>query len=154
MGRNTKQSENEIIEKAAKILERRATYKNAQTFLESPDLVKDIFVNRLSAKEQEVFSVAFLDNRHRLIVVEDLFFGTINAAAVYPREVIKAALNHNAAAIILSHNHPSGNASPSKSDLAITETLKEACKYIDVRVLDHIIVGLGEVASLAERGQM
>lgn len=93
----------------------------------------------------------FLDNQHRLIAFEELFFGTIDSASVYPREVLKAALKVNAAAIILAHNHPSGDATPSQADKQITQRLKEALALVDIRVLDHIVVGDSAI-SFAERG--
>lgn len=102
----------------------------------------------------EVFACLFLDNRHRVIRFDELFQGTINGASVHPREVVRRALTHNAAAVILAHNHPSGVAEPSQADLALTARLKNALALIDVVVLDHIIVGDGETVSLAERGQV
>lgn len=113
---------------------------------------KDYLVARLRGRQQEVFCCLFLDNRHRVAGFEELFFGTINGAAVYPREVVKRALAHNAAAVILAHNHPSGVAEPSRADEQLTERLKEALALVDVRVLDHIVVGDGQPVSLAERG--
>ncbi|GIA88948.1 DNA repair protein RadC [Vibrio cholerae] len=93
----------------------------------------------------------FLDNQHRLIAFEELFFGTIDSASVYPREVLKAALKVNAAALIFAHNHPSGDATPSQADKQITQRLKEALALVDIRVLDHIVVGDSAI-SFAERG--
>jgi DNA repair protein RadC len=98
-----------------------------------------------------VFAVMFLDNQHRLIAFEELFFGTIDSASVYPREVLKAALKVNAAALIFAHNHPSGDATPSQADKQITQRLKEALALVDIRVLDHIVVGDSAI-SFAERG--
>lgn len=94
----------------------------------------------------------FLDNRHRLICAEEMFYGTIDGASVYPREVLKRTLMHNAAAVILAHNHPSGVLKPSASDRYITHRLKDALALVDVRLLDHFIVGIGESRSLAEMG--
>ena len=102
--------------------------------------------------QREVFLCLFLDTRHRLIASEELFQGTIDGASVYPREVVKRALQHNAGAVIFSHNHPSGIAEPSRDDEQITRRLKEALTLVDIRVLDHIVVGHGEEVSLAERG--
>ena len=99
----------------------------------------------------EVFSCVFLDNKHRVIEFEELFHGTIDSASVYPREVIRRVIHHNAAAVIFSHNHPSGIAEPSQSDHKITEKLKQALSFIDVRVLDHFIIG-DEVVSFSQRG--
>ncbi|HVF34975.1 MAG TPA: DNA repair protein RadC [Candidatus Saccharimonadia bacterium] len=100
----------------------------------------------------EVFACLFLDNRHRVIASEELFRGTIDGASVHPREVVRRALSHNAAAVILAHNHPSGVAEPSAADVAITRRLRDALALIDVRVLDHLIVGETAPVSLAERG--
>jgi DNA repair protein RadC len=107
---------------------------------------------RLRGHDREVFACLFLDNRHRAIEFEELFFGTIDSAAVHPREIVKRALGHNAAAVILAHNHPSGVAEPSRADASLTARIKDALALIDVRVLDHFVVGDGEVVSLAERG--
>jgi len=106
----------------------------------------------LKLRPYEVFAALFLDNRHRVIAVEELFRGTIDGASVHPREVVRRALAHNAAALIVAHNHPSGVAEPSAADLALTRRLADALALIDVRVLDHFIVGDGEPLSLAERG--
>ena len=107
---------------------------------------------RLSRRECEYFAVLFLDNRHRIIAFEEMFRGTIDGASVHPREVVKAALGHNAAAVILAHNHPSGMAEPSGADRTLTQRLAEALKLVDVRVLDHFVVGGREIISFAERG--
>jgi len=123
-------------------------------FLESPDAVKSLVALQMADLEHEVFACLFLDNRHRLISYEPLFRGTIDSASVYPREVVKAALACNAAAVILAHNHPSGVAEPSRADIDITAKLSRALALIDVRVLDHIIVGEGYQVSLAERGEL
>jgi len=125
-----------------------------ETVFTSPQGVKQFLLAQLAHRHQEVFVVLFLDNRHRLIVEEELFFGTIDGASVYPREVVKRALRHNAAAVILAHNHPSGVAEPSRDDVAITRQLKQALALVDVRVLDHIVVGRGNTVSLAERGEL
>jgi DNA repair protein RadC len=99
-----------------------------------------------------VFACLFLDTRHRVICFEPLFRGTIDGAAVYPREVLKRALHHNAGAVILSHNHPSGDCEPSEADRSITRRLREALGLVDIRLLDHIVVAAGGHVSLAERG--
>ena len=101
-----------------------------------------------------MFACLFLDNKHRLIAFEKLFQGTIDAAAVYPREVVRRAMEHNAAAVILAHNHPSGVAEPSQSDHAITRRLVEALGLVEVRVLDHLVIGDGGWVSLASRGAL
>lgn len=118
----------------------------------SPRDVSDYLRLHLSHLPQEVFLVLFLDTRHRLLAREELFRGTIDAAAVYPREVLKRALHHNAAAVILAHNHPSGVAEPSQADVRLTEQLRAALALVDVRLLDHMVVGSGEPVSMADRG--
>ena len=107
---------------------------------------------KLAELERETFAAIFLDNQHRVIMYEELFFGTIDGSSVHPREVVKKALSVNAAAIIFAHNHPSGIAEPSQADLRITERLKSALLLVDIRVLDHFIVGDPEIMSFAERG--
>ncbi len=119
--------------------------------LTSPDATRQFLSERMRDYTHEVFAALFLDQRHRVICFEELFNGTIDGASVYPREVVKKALQHNSAAIIFAHNHPSGVAEPSGSDISITKRLKEALALIDVRVLDHFVVG-EEVVSFAERG--
>lgn len=125
---------------------------NRSDVLTSPRATANYLKARLKGYQREVFACLFLDNRHRVISFEELFFGTIDAASVAPREVVRAALRHNAAAVILAHNHPSGVAEPSRADELLTRRLKEALSLIDVRVLDHIVVGDAETVSLAERG--
>ena len=107
---------------------------------------------RLRDYPYEVFAALFLDNRHRVIAYEELFRGTIDGASVHPREVVRRSLSHNAAAVIFSHNHPSGIAEPSQSDQRITQKLRDALALIDIRVLDHIVIGDGSHCSLAQRG--
>lgn len=120
--------------------------------LTSPKETADFLSSRLRDYEFEVFAVIFLDNRHRVLAFEELFRGTIDGASVHPREVLRRALHHNAAAVVLSHNHPSGVAEPSQADCRITERLRDALAMVDVRVLDHLIIGDGSCCSLAERG--
>ena len=115
---------------------------------------KHYLQQRLRAYPYEVFACLFLDNKHRMIAFDELFRGTIDSANVYPREVVKQALAHNAAAVIFAHNHPSGIAEPSMADYAITERLKSALSTVDIRVLDHIVIGDGEVVSFAELGTL
>lgn len=107
---------------------------------------------RLALQEREVFLVLYLDNQNRLLECETLFTGTISHTEVHPREVVKLALRHNAAAVILAHKHPSGEVEPSKQDRNITQHLVNALAIVEVRVLDHLIVGIGDVLSFAERG--
>lgn len=104
--------------------------------------------------DHEVFACLFLDTQHRLISFEPLFRGTIDGASVYPREVVKQALKHNAAAVIFAHNHPSGVAEPSQADIQITRRLRNALELVDIRVLDHIIVGDADTCSLAQQGEL
>lgn len=122
------------------------------TSLTSPKLVRDFLSLKLGALEHEVFCVAYLDNRHRLIEFVQLFRGTIDGASVHPREVVKQALQLNAAAVIFAHPHPSGIAEPSHADELITHRLREALALVEIRVLDHLIVAGGDVVSLAEKG--
>lgn len=122
------------------------------TVLSRPQDVRDYLAMQIAALEHEVFCALFLDNRHRVIEFRRLFTGTIDCASVYPREVVKQCLSINAAAVIFAHNHPSGMAEPSEADVSITLTLKEALELIDVRVLDHWVIGAGTQTSLAERG--
>lgn len=120
--------------------------------LTSPEHTRRYLKTRLYGYPHEVFACLFLDNRHRVIDYEELFRGTIDGASVHPREVVKRALHHNAAAVILAHNHPSGVTEPSQADAHMTQRLKEALTLVDVRVLDHLIVGDGEPRSFAEMG--
>ena len=120
--------------------------------LASPRATRDFLIARLRDREHEVFCCLYLDNRHRLIEFEELFRGTIDGASVHPREVVKMALQWNSAAVIIAHNHPSGIAEPSQADERITLRVKEALALVDIRLLDHVIVGDGTSVSLAERG--
>ena len=140
-----------IIESALKILESRILYDPGSPSMTSPQASKDFVKLQLATYEHEVFACLFMDNRNRVIAFVELFRGTIDGASVYPREVVKACLSHNAAAVIFAHNHPSGVSEPSLADKSITKRLNDALALIDVRVLDHLIVG-DEVTSFAERG--
>jgi DNA repair protein RadC len=119
---------------------------------DSPAAVKQFLQLKLAGLTHEVFGVLFLDAQHRLIAMEEMFRGTLTQTSVYPREVVKRGLALSAAAVILAHNHPSGVAEPSRSDELLTQALKSALALVDIRVLDHLVVGDGEVISLAERG--
>ena len=123
-----------------------------EDLLSSPQSTRDYLKARLRAYPHEVFACIFLDNRHRIICFEELFKGTIDGASVHPREVVRRALFHNAAAVIFAHNHPSGVAEPSQADQTITRRLIDALALVDIRVLDHIIIGDRETTSFAERG--
>lgn len=119
-----------------------------------PDEVADFLSAKLRGSKREIFGALFLDSQHRLICWEELFFGTIDAASIYPREVVQSALSHNAAAVIFAHNHPSGVAEPSQADQQITRRLCQALELVDIRVLDHMIIGAGTVVSMAQRGML
>lgn len=120
--------------------------------LNNPKDVRDYLKLLLGGRQQEVFVVLFVDIQHRLIAAEELFHGSLKETSVYPREVVKRVLIHNAASVMLAHNHPSGVAEPSNADRVITNVLKQALALVDVRVLDHFIVGDESVLSFAERG--
>ena len=137
------------IELATRYLEERVRRSDALT---SPDHTSRFLCARLRSRPYEVFACLFLDNRHRVIHFEEMFRGTIDGASVHPREVVKRALELNAAALIAAHNHPSGVAEPSPSDRAITSKLHDALALVDVRLIDHFVIGDGEIVSFAERG--
>jgi len=118
----------------------------------SPEMTKDFLQSQLSDAEREIFMVIFLDNQHRVVKHSRMFSGTLRHVEVHPREIVREAIKVNAAAVILAHNHPSGCAEPSKADKEITERIIKCCQFMDIRVLDHFIVGRGEYVSLAERG--
>jgi DNA repair protein RadC len=140
--------EREVLESAAELLGARVIGEA----LNSPRDCAEFLRTRFARREHEVFSCLYLDNRHRVLAFEELFRGTLNGTAVYPREIIKRALEHNAAAVILVHNHPSGVAEPSRADELLTTRVREALQLVDVRLLDHLVVGDGEVVSFSERG--
>ena len=119
---------------------------------DSPQAVRQYVQLHLGGLGHEVFAVLFLDSQHRLLVMEPMFRGTLTQTSVYPREVVKRALALNAAAVVLAHNHPSGAAEPSRADEFLTQSLKSALALVDVRVLDHLVVGHADVVSFAERG--
>ena len=146
----TFEREEELINEAKKILFKRLRTDKVQ--LSSSTITRDYVMLELGRREREVFFCLFLDNQHRVIESQVLFEGTIDGSMVHPREVLKAALKVNAAAMIFSHNHPSGVAEPSQADISITRRLKSALELVDIRVLDHLIVGENVVTSLAERG--
>lgn len=137
-------------------LARRAMAQQLQQrrLLDSAATVKAYVQLHLAHKQHEVFAVLFLDSQHQLIALEKLFRGTLGQACVYPREVVIRALHHHAGAVILAHNHPSGQVTPSQADRQLTQSLRAALSLVDVRVLDHIIVGPGAALSMAEEGEM
>jgi DNA repair protein RadC len=124
----------------------------AESALATPEAMRDFLRLTLSHERSEVFGVLFLDAQHRKLAFEILFRGTLTQASVYPREIVKAALKHNAASVVLAHNHPSGHAEPSAADLRLTESVKQALATVDVQVIDHIIVAKQAAISFVERG--
>lgn len=135
-------------------LARRALAQRLQerTVLDSPQAVRDYWQLHLAARSHEVFAVLFLDAQYRMLAMEELFRGTLTQTSVYPREVVLRALHHQASAVVLAHNHPSGSVQPSRADEMLTQTLKSALALVDVRVVDHVIVAQGQALSMAERG--
>ena len=143
-------SKDEVIAAAIRFVEERAVYTTDT--LQSARASKDILRLRIGDKEREIFCVLYLNSQHQLLDVKELFMGTIDGAAVYPREIAKAALARNAAAVILGHNHPSGTTEPSAADRRITQRIVEALGLLDIRVLDHVIVSTTSTFSFAEEG--
>jgi DNA repair protein RadC len=144
-------SDDAIIARAIEILEDRARYAE-EVSVSSPSAARELCRLRLGNLGHEVFAVLWLDAQNRLIAFEELFRGTLTQTSVFPREVVKQALAHNAAAAIVAHNHPSGVPEPSMADQMLTRTLKEALALIDCRLLDHLVVGAEASTSFAERG--
>lgn len=138
-----------VLEMSRRALQEEMQHGDA---LNSPRAVRDYLRLLLGGRQQEVFLALFLDTQHRVITAEELFHGTLSQTSVYPREVVKRALAHNAAAVILAHNHPSGVAEPSQADQLLTAALKQALGLVDVRVLDHFVVTGGQTQSFAEKG--
>ena len=135
------------------LLERHQVHElTTRPVFNSSEVVRGYLRGKLARARREIFACLFLDSRHRLITYEALFQGTVDRASVYPREVLRRALELNAAAVILAHNHPSGVAEPSPSDIALTDSLRHLLSQIDVRVIDHLVVGRGAEVSFAERG--
>jgi DNA repair protein RadC len=124
----------------------------AREVFASPNAVRQYLQLHLGARPHEVFAVIFMDVQNRLLAMEEMFRGTLTQTSVYPREVVLRALHHQCAAVVLAHNHPSGSVQPSRADELLTQTLRSALALVDVRVLDHVIVGAGETLSMAERG--
>lgn len=139
-----------IIKRALTLLEQHL--RNPGVSLTSVGAVRDWLRLRMAIMEREAFVALYLDNQNRLLVYEILFTGSINSTEIHPREVVKSGLKHNAAAAILAHNHPSGHAEPSKADRQITEHLKTALNLVDIRLLDHLVIGGMDIVSFAERG--
>ena len=147
-GRYRPAVESEVLNHAAELLAPRVLGQ----ILSSPRDAQDFLRTKLARLEHEVFAVLYLDNRHRVLAFEELFRGTLNGTAVYPREVVKRSLALNCAAIIMVHNHPSGNPEPSTADEVLTQRLRETLSLVDVRVLDHLVVGCEGIVSFADRG--
>ncbi len=142
-------SEEDVLYWAEEIVTKRF---NRSNYLTSPDTTREFLQIILAKENREHFIVIFLDNQNGVLGYESLFQGTIDGAAVYPREIVKAVLHNNAASVILAHNHPSGTATPSEADKRITTRVTQALETIDVRVLDHLVVGGMDIVSFAERG--
>ena len=140
-------SNDEVIDNAKSIIKKKLMRVGK---VASPNEAKEFLMLQLGDLDHEVFTCLFLDNRHQILAFEELFNGTINSSAVYPREVMKRVLHHNAVSVIFAHNHPSGYIATSSSDINVTKVLVDALKLIDVSVLDHIIVGKGECSSMCE----
>lgn len=149
-GTNSTASDDEVIAKALEIIENRL--RKPGEAMSSPQSVKDYLTIKLAELEHEVFFTLWLDGQHRVIQFGSMFRGTLSQTSVYPREVVKEALRLNAGAVIFAHNHPSGMPEPSRADEMLTKTLQEALALVDVKVLDHIIVGGTTAVSFAERG--
>lgn len=139
----------QILEAAERILRRKL---ERQGKLSEPTSAAAFLRAHCAYRDREIFGCIFLDTRHAILAVEDLFFGTVDAAEVHPREIVKRALLLNASAVVAFHNHPSGNPEPSTADRAITARIKQALAMVDIRLLDHIVVGANGTASLALRG--
>ncbi|HRQ59639.1 MAG TPA: DNA repair protein RadC [Azoarcus taiwanensis] len=148
-----REREDRTIARALRILERRVRYDAARPQMHNPESVKKYLRLQLGELEHEEFWVVWLDSQNRVIEVEMIFTGTLTQTSVYPREIVKRAMKHNAAAAILAHNHPSGITEPSDADRILTRALKETLNLIDVRVLDHFVIGIDPTPlSFAERG--
>ncbi|MGF1871984.1 RadC family protein [Photobacterium indicum] len=141
--------EKDVLSHAAEIIESKLKVRDV---FRSPDMARTFCVNRLAHKEYEVLGVLFLDDKNQLLAFVEMFRGTINMSAVYPREIVREALKHNASNIILTHNHPSNDTEASQSDRNITRRIADALALIDIKVLDHFIVGGKEALSFAENG--
>lgn len=143
-------SDDEVVAKALEILSNR--FLNNAIIFKTPKTSRDFLTLKLAGLEHELFSALWLTAQNGLITYEELFRGSLTQTSVYPREVVKAGLKHNAGAVIFAHNHPSGNPEPSRADELLTKDLKTALALVDIKVLDHIIVGGAETISFAEKG--
>lgn len=147
---NREVRQNKIVKMALQVLESQLKYQSES--ITAPSKVIDYLRLQLEDKDREHFLVLFLNNQNQLITSEVMFMGTINATEIHPREIARSALRHNAAAVILAHNHPSGNPEPSQADRYITQKIEEVLSLIDIRTLDHFIIGHAQMVSFAERG--
>jgi len=145
-------TEKQIINAARSIIKNK--YSGKRVAITNPNKTRQVISVFLSDYEHEVFACIFLNNQNEVLAIEEMFRGTIDGASVYPREVVKRCLEVNAAAVIFAHNHPSGDTTPSRADINITKVLIDALGLVDIRVLDHIIVGDGNSYSLAENGHI
>lgn len=145
-------NEEQLVHQALRLLEQRLFHRGPR--LEDPQSVRHYLRLALAGEKNEVFAVLFLDTKHRLLAFEPLFQGTVDSATVYPRYIVQRALAHNSAAVILVHNHPSGCTEPSHNDVVLTQELKKLLDLIQVRVLDHFIIGEGEPYSFVESGRL
>lgn len=150
MARKNMVAEDAAIYDALKILEKRV--RKANTYVTDPQSVRTLLQLRLMPQDHEVFTVVFLDARHGVIAVEDLFHGSLTGAAVYVGQVVRRALLVNCAAVVVAHNHPSGIAEPSAADRELTERLRQAMALVEIRLLDHVVIGAESQVSFAERG--
>jgi DNA repair protein RadC len=150
MARKNMVAEDAAIYDAIKILEKRV--RKANTYVTDPQSVRKLLQLRLMPQDHEVFTVVFLDARHGVIAVEDLFHGSLTGAAVYVGQVVRRALLINCAAVVVAHNHPSGIAEPSAADRELTERLRQAMALVEIRFLDHVVIGAESQVSFAERG--
>lgn len=143
---------NKTLKMMESVMEDSALYAEGERFFNSIEETRTYCRLKIGFEEREMFMVLYLNNRHKLISADIIFKGTINACQASPREVIKAALKYNAAAIILAHNHPSGDTSPSKEDIAITKKIQQVSQLLDIRLLDHIIVSPEDTLSFVAKG--
>lgn len=150
MARKNMVAEDAVIYNAINILSRRV--KRPNTYISSPVDIRNLIRLHLIPQEREVFVVVYLDARHGVIAIENVFFGNLTGAAIYVGQVVRKTLLQNAAAVVVAHNHPSGVSEPSQADRALTERLRTALELVEVRLLDHLVIGGDEVTSFAERG--
>lgn len=146
----TREEEDNVIQMALSILHQRVMQE--KDVIAGPDAMKQYLKVRLAQVECELFGIVFIDTKHKVIAIENMFRGTLTKTSVYPREVVKDSLRHNAAAVVLYHNHPSGSPEPSEADKQLTNCLQQALKLVDVQVLDHVVIAGINCVSFAELG--